>query len=147
MPFAALCDVWTHADRWPLLSHAGRPGVTGVQAILQAEGYAVDAPSDQMLLLPHAFSCSPAFAFTSFAFSYRCLATASSHVDRVLGAGADISPWHDIPLQAKDGTYNFVCEIPKETSAKMEVATVCTLLGSYKTIGIAVSLLPSKDSA
>jgi hypothetical protein len=39
-------------------------------------------------------------------------------------AGADISPWHDIPLQGKDGTYNFVCEIPKETSAKMEVATV-----------------------
>jgi inorganic pyrophosphatase len=37
--------------------------------------------------------------------------------------GADISPWHDIPLQGKDGTYNFVCEIPKETAAKMEVAT------------------------
>ncbi len=41
-------------------------------------------------------------------------------------AGADISPWHDIPLQGKDGTYNFVCEIPKETAAKMEVATVRT---------------------
>ena len=39
-------------------------------------------------------------------------------------AGQNISPWHDIPLQAKDGLYNFVCEIPKETSAKMEVATV-----------------------
>jgi len=34
-----------------------------------------------------------------------------------------ISPWHDIPLRASDGSFNFVCEIPKETSAKMEVAT------------------------
>jgi inorganic pyrophosphatase len=34
-----------------------------------------------------------------------------------------ISPWHDIPLKASSGTYNFVCEIPKETDAKMECAT------------------------
>lgn len=34
-----------------------------------------------------------------------------------------ISPWHDIPLYNEDGTVNFVCEIPKESSAKMEVAT------------------------
>merc|ERR1712078_76930 len=34
-----------------------------------------------------------------------------------------ISPWHDIPLKNADGTVNFICEIPKETSAKMEVAT------------------------
>ena len=38
--------------------------------------------------------------------------------------GKDISAWHDIPLQNDDGSFNFVCEIPKETSAKMEVATV-----------------------
>ena len=38
--------------------------------------------------------------------------------------GKDISAWHDIPLQNEDGTFNFVCEIPKETSAKMEIATV-----------------------
>jgi len=37
--------------------------------------------------------------------------------------GAPISPWHDIPLDAGDGLLNFICEIPKETSAKMEVAT------------------------
>lgn len=37
--------------------------------------------------------------------------------------GKDISPWHDIPLSSKEGFYNFVCEIPKETAAKMEVAT------------------------
>ncbi|CAG9463118.1 unnamed protein product [Pedinophyceae sp. YPF-701] len=34
-----------------------------------------------------------------------------------------ISPWHDIPLKNGDGTFNFVCEIPKESKAKMEVAT------------------------
>eukprot|EP00271_Cylindrocystis_brebissonii_P007858 TRINITY_DN2173_c0_g1_i1.p1 TRINITY_DN2173_c0_g1~~TRINITY_DN2173_c0_g1_i1.p1 ORF type:complete len:297 (+),score=68.76 TRINITY_DN2173_c0_g1_i1:245-1135(+) len=38
-------------------------------------------------------------------------------------AGKQVSPWHDIPLDAGNGLYNFVCEIPKETSAKMEVAT------------------------
>lgn len=37
--------------------------------------------------------------------------------------GKDVSAWHDIPLQNEDGSFNFVCEIPKETSAKMEVAT------------------------
>ena len=41
--------------------------------------------------------------------------------------GKDVSAWHDIPLQNEDGTFNFVCEIPKETSAKMEVATVRSL--------------------
>ena len=34
-----------------------------------------------------------------------------------------ISPWHDIPLRAGDGLFNMVCEIPKNTNAKMEVAT------------------------
>ena len=34
-----------------------------------------------------------------------------------------VSPWHDIPLQLGDGVFNFVVEIPKESSAKMEVAT------------------------
>ena len=37
--------------------------------------------------------------------------------------GAKVSPWHDIPLKNDDGTMNFVCEIPKDTTAKMEVAT------------------------
>ena len=35
-----------------------------------------------------------------------------------------ISPWHDIPLKSSTGAYNFVCEIPKETDAKMECAIV-----------------------
>ncbi len=35
--------------------------------------------------------------------------------------------WHDIPLDNGDGSVNFVCEIPKETKAKMEVATVSLL--------------------
>lgn len=34
-----------------------------------------------------------------------------------------ISPWHEIPLYAEDGNLHYICEIPKETSAKMEVAT------------------------
>jgi len=34
-----------------------------------------------------------------------------------------VSPWHDIPLHLGDGVFNFVVEIPKESSAKMEVAT------------------------
>ncbi|XP_031484428.1 soluble inorganic pyrophosphatase 6, chloroplastic [Nymphaea colorata] len=38
-------------------------------------------------------------------------------------SGKKVSPWHDIPLQLGDGVFNFVVEIPKETSAKMEVAT------------------------
>merc|ERR1712129_101033 len=31
--------------------------------------------------------------------------------------------WHDIPLYNDDGTLNMIVEIPKETQAKMEVAT------------------------
>ena len=38
-------------------------------------------------------------------------------------AGKKISPWHDIPLRADGGMFNFVNEIPKNTKAKMEVAT------------------------
>jgi inorganic pyrophosphatase len=33
-----------------------------------------------------------------------------------------ISPWHDIPLQNNDFTYNFICEIPKWTRNKMEIS-------------------------
>ncbi|KAI8026359.1 hypothetical protein LOK49_LG02G03190 [Camellia lanceoleosa] len=38
-------------------------------------------------------------------------------------SGKKVSPWHDIPLHLGDGVFNFIVEIPKETSAKMEVAT------------------------
>jgi len=34
-----------------------------------------------------------------------------------------VSPWHDIPLYNDDGTLNAIIEIPKESKAKMEVAT------------------------
>mmetsp|Transcript_13970 Transcript_13970/g.25280 ORF Transcript_13970/g.25280 Transcript_13970/m.25280 type:complete len:329 (-) Transcript_13970:231-1217(-) len=37
--------------------------------------------------------------------------------------GSAISPWHDIPLEGANGSYNMVVEIPKMTKAKMEVAT------------------------
>ncbi|KAK1359155.1 Inorganic diphosphatase [Heracleum sosnowskyi] len=38
-------------------------------------------------------------------------------------SGRKVSPWHDIPLHVGDGVFNFIVEIPKESSAKMEVAT------------------------
>lgn len=38
-------------------------------------------------------------------------------------ADSVVSPWHDIPLEGSDGSYNMVVEIPKMTKAKMEVAT------------------------
>ncbi|KAK8961757.1 hypothetical protein KSP40_PGU020931 [Platanthera guangdongensis] len=38
-------------------------------------------------------------------------------------SGKKVSPWHDIPLSLGDGVFNFVVEIPKNSSAKMEVAT------------------------
>ncbi|CAK9160416.1 unnamed protein product [Ilex paraguariensis] len=34
-----------------------------------------------------------------------------------------VSPWHDIPLHLGDSAFSFIVEIPKESSAKMEVAT------------------------
>merc|ERR1719440_2354395 len=37
--------------------------------------------------------------------------------------GAVISPWHDVPLDAGDGLYNMLTEIPKMTLKKMEVDT------------------------
>lgn len=35
--------------------------------------------------------------------------------------GKVISPWHDIPLEAGNGLYNMLTEIPKMTLKKMEV--------------------------
>lgn len=39
--------------------------------------------------------------------------------------GKKISPWHDIPLWADSAksAVNFICEMPKGTNAKMEIAT------------------------
>merc|ERR1719333_2016893 len=37
--------------------------------------------------------------------------------------GETISPWHDLPLEAGEGMYNMLTEIPKMTFKKMEVAT------------------------
>lgn len=39
------------------------------------------------------------------------------------GKTQQISCWHDIPYKNSDGSYNFVCEIPKWTRAKFEIAT------------------------
>eukprot|EP00897_Mesotaenium_endlicherianum_P003899 jgi/Mesen1/3537/ME000198S02736 len=37
--------------------------------------------------------------------------------------GRTLSPWHSIPLYAGGDLLNFVCEIPRNTSAKFEVST------------------------
>ena len=39
--------------------------------------------------------------------------------------GRTISPWHDVPLRRAGarGVYNFVCEIPRGTTSKMEIST------------------------
>mmetsp|Transcript_37198 Transcript_37198/g.86038 ORF Transcript_37198/g.86038 Transcript_37198/m.86038 type:complete len:489 (+) Transcript_37198:55-1521(+) len=34
-----------------------------------------------------------------------------------------VSPWHDIPLYSQDGNVHFICEIPKWTRKKFEIAT------------------------
>ena len=36
---------------------------------------------------------------------------------------AELSLWHDVPLVADSGLFNFICEIPKCTRKKFEVAT------------------------
>lgn len=35
-----------------------------------------------------------------------------------------VSPWHQVPLFPVDGLLSFVCEVPKNTALKMEIATV-----------------------
>merc|ERR1712032_1790902 len=42
-----------------------------------------------------------------------------------------ISPRHDIPLEAGDGLYNMLTEIPKMTLKKMEVATKAEVNGCF----------------
>jgi len=39
-----------------------------------------------------------------------------------MNEGKPISPWHDIPLEAGNGLYNMLTEIPKMTLKKMEVS-------------------------
>lgn len=54
----------------------------------------------------------------------------ASDIPAYAAGGKAVSAWHDIPLWAEDGLLNFICEIPKESSAKMEVATVSPAIGS-----------------
>ena len=48
-----------------------------------------------------------------YTFKYRMYSTRKS---------TPVSYWHDIPLKDSTNLYNFVCEIPMNTRAKMEVA-------------------------
>ena len=48
----------------------------------------------------------------------------------VNAAGERISPWHDIPMRlARDGrpAYNFVCEVPRGSTAKLEISTTAPM--------------------
>lgn len=45
-----------------------------------------------------------------------------------------ISCWHEIPLWAGEDELHFICEIPKESAAKMEVATVSKQLYLHRHI-------------
>jgi inorganic pyrophosphatase len=56
-------------------------------------------------------------AFPSFEFRLNFYHTGRN------GEREQISPWHDIPLYNTDGSVNFICEIPKWTRKKMEIAT------------------------
>ncbi|XP_047981729.1 soluble inorganic pyrophosphatase 6, chloroplastic-like isoform X2 [Salvia hispanica] len=56
-------------------------------------------------------------------FDYRVFFVDNSGKKFVWWYLTQISPWHDIPLHLGDGVFNFIVEIPKESSAKMEVAT------------------------
>lgn len=40
-----------------------------------------------------------------------------------MGEEEQCSPWHDIPLHNSNGTYNFICEIPKWSRKKYEIST------------------------
>ncbi len=56
-----------------------------------------------------------------------------------------MSPWHDVALRNEDGTLNFVCEIPKDTSAKFELATVPTCILPHLSASLIVTLQHSQS--
>ena len=45
------------------------------------------------------------------------------YTDTEAGEKVEISPWHDVPYRNPDGTYNMICEIPKWSRRKFEIAT------------------------
>jgi len=50
-----------------------------------------------------------------------------TYIHKQDGNNNAISPWHDIELEGKrQGEFNFVCEVPKITKAKMEIDTKST---------------------
>lgn len=49
--------------------------------------------------------------------------TSSYRVRALAKSGTELSLWHDVPLFGADGCVHFVCEIPRNTRAKYEIAT------------------------
>eukprot|EP00605_Chrysophyceae_sp_TOSAG23-4_P001971 GSChrysophyteH1.ASY1.ANO1.2182.1 assembled CDS len=70
-------------------------------------------PSKYKNVKSRLLSCSPSPSGQEGTDSYRV------HFEK---DGKRISPWHDIALNAEGGLYNYICEIPKYTTAKMEIA-------------------------
>eukprot|EP00545_Synedropsis_sp_CCMP1620_P003458 CAMPEP_0119012414 /NCGR_PEP_ID=MMETSP1176-20130426/6712_1 /TAXON_ID=265551 /ORGANISM="Synedropsis recta cf, Strain CCMP1620" /LENGTH=270 /DNA_ID=CAMNT_0006965369 /DNA_START=83 /DNA_END=895 /DNA_ORIENTATION=- len=79
-----------------------------------------------------AWTTSPAVSYRRshaaaalFAFDTKTAGEADTESFRIQFSkdGDAISPWHDIPLEGENGSYNMVVEIPKMTCAKMEVST------------------------
>ena len=78
------------------------------------------------VLVAAALSAAEAAAGPAGGFSTQAEGTAGTLAYRVSTLDADenvVSAWHDIPLYAKDGTLNFFCEIPANTTAKFETQT------------------------
>src|SRR4051812_15481463 len=75
----------------------------------------------------YAFDCdshATSFSGTPYTLEYRL----NFYYKQGNGELKQISPWHDVPLyrlgSGKEGQlFNFICEIPKWTRAKFEVAT------------------------
>jgi len=85
-------------------------------AVLFAQGYSFNAGlrqpvrASQSVRMAVTFEEKGEFGTTDFSMTF-------------MEDGEVISPWHDIPLEAGDGMYNMLTEIPKMTLKKMEVDT------------------------
>lgn len=55
--------------------------------------------------------------------------TVKERIEVLNEKGQVISPWHDIPLKraTEPHVFNFVCEIPRDTTAKYEISTKETM--------------------
>ncbi|RID73152.1 hypothetical protein BRARA_B00320 [Brassica rapa] len=84
------------------------------------------AQTTSCFLAKRAFLLPAKTSHGALCFNRRALALKSKRpfsCSAIYNPQVKVSPWHDIPLSLGDGVYNFIVEIPKESKAKMEVAT------------------------